>query len=142
MFMSQKRLWWTAKCQCSVCTIVLSFHLPTWYKRKMQGVNEKSVCVCVLGAVSMQCKRKMHVNWLKKCVCTCSSALVFTHCKRKKYVNGLKKCLFVHINFPVVESSNPLMLWSIQTKSHYPVWISILDSDSLGSDSVFVNAHP
>jgi len=51
----------------------------------------------------------------------CSSALVFVQCNRKKHVNGLKKCLFVRINFHVVESNIPLMLWSIQTESHYLV---------------------
>jgi len=72
----------------NVGIVVLSFHLSMWCKSKMQGVDWKNVCECILSAVSTWCQRKTHMN-------------------------GLKKCLFVRINFHVVEPSTPLMLWKI-----------------------------
>jgi len=87
----KKALWWTAKFQhmhnsakCPLAHVV---------QQKNAGSGQKNVCVCVLSAVSMQCKRNMHVNGLRKCLCMHSSALVFTRCKRKTHGNGLKKCL-------------------------------------------------
>jgi len=105
--------------------------------RKTQGMDWKNFCVCILSAVTTRCKRKTHVNRPKKCVCMCSSALVSTQCKRKKTRQWTEKCVIVRINFHVVESST-LLLWSIQTESNYPVQISILDLDSLGSESFWI----
>jgi len=39
--------------------------------------------------------------------------------QEKNAGSELKKCLCVRINFHKVESSAPLMLWSIQTESNY-----------------------
>jgi len=48
---------------------------------------------------------------LKKCLCVCVLSAFSMWCKRKTHMNGLKKCLFVRINFHVVEPRTPLMLW-------------------------------
>jgi len=58
---TKKLMRWTAKCQ----VYAQSFHLRTWYKRKMHAVDWKNVCVCILRAASTRCKRKTH-KWTEK----------------------------------------------------------------------------
>ena len=63
--------WWYGEQQnVCVCTTVLSFHLPTWCKRKTQGWTEK-MSVCAYLVLFPRSAREKHtwMDW-KKSVCT------------------------------------------------------------------------
>jgi len=75
MLVSQKSLCCELQ-NISVCTIVLSFHFLTWWKRKRREWTEKmSVFACLVLLPCSAREKRMWMEW--KNVCACTVVLLF-----------------------------------------------------------------